>query len=82
MSNAYNTHARAFQNDSKGGSISNNNTVRQEKGGSPTKFYLKWDLKMKQQKNPWPWYIHQLKAHTKPSACKYQGCHVGNKYTQ
>ena len=81
MTNAYDSSARAFRSDCKGGTISNNN-VRQGAGpiSSPL-CHQKRALKVKKQKHPW--YVHQSNAYTKLKLCQYKGCpgrkRTGNK---
>ena len=82
MTNAYDSTARAFRSDCKGGTISNNN-VRQGAGVSVTSplCHQKRALKVKKQKHPW--YVHQSNAYTELKLCQYQGCpgrkRTGNK---
>ena len=81
MTNAYDSNARAFRSDCKGGTISNNN-VRQGAGpiSSPL-CHQKRALQMKKQKHPW--YVHQSNAHTELKPCQFKGCpgrkRAGNK---
>ena len=56
MTNAYDTHARGFRSDSKGGTVSKTPTVRTDE--TATRFDTKKrPLQMQKQKNPW--YAHQ-----------------------
>ena len=62
-SNTYNTKARAFWNDSNSGTVSNNKTVCQERGGSTLIPNQKRALEKKQHKHQW--YVYQSNLHTK-----------------
>ena len=79
MTNIYNSTARAFRRNCKGGTISNNN-VQQGTGASVTSPLAnqKRALKMKKQKHPW--YVHQSNAYTELKLCQYKGC-PGRKQT-
>jgi len=56
FTNAYDTHTRSFQTDSKGGTISKTPTVRTDEAATRID-HRKRFLQMQKQKNPW--YAHQ-----------------------
>ena len=82
MTNTYDSTARAFRSDCKGGTITiTNNNVWQEGAGpigSPL-CHQECSLQMKKQKHPW--YVHQSNAYTAHKQCQYNGC-PGRKQTR
>ena len=74
MTNAYDSTARAFQSDCKGGSISNSNNYVQQGTGALITSPLanqKWALQKRNLK--YPWCVHQLIIHTVQGYCNYAG---------
>ena len=56
MTNAYDTHARSFRTDSKGGTVSKTQSIRTDKTSTRIDT-RKRSLQMQKQRNPW--YSHQ-----------------------
>ena len=78
MTNAYDSNARAFPNDCKGGTISNTN-VRQGAGPISSPLCCKKHA-LQKRKLKHPWYVHQSNAYTELKLCQYKGC-SGRKQT-
>ena len=73
LTNAFDTNARAFRTDAKGGTVSNTNHIRVGDGATRPGDQ-KRALQMQKQRNPW--YTHQPSPHVTKSAklCKYKAC--------
>ena len=69
ITNVYDTYARAFQSDSKRGTVSNSHV--QTGAGDICPDHQKRAIQMQQQKNPR--YVHQPNVHTVPCYCCYAG---------
>ena len=73
LTNAFDTNARAFRTDAKGGTVSNTNHIRVGDGATRPGDQ-KRALQMQKQRNPW--YTHQPSPTITKNAklCKYKSC--------
>ena len=73
MTNAYDTHARSFRTDSKGGTVSMTQSIRTDKTSADI-YQRKRSLQMQKQRNPW--YAHQPipTVTTTKQYCAFEQC--------
>ena len=72
MTNAYDSTARAFQRNCKGGTISNNN-VQQGVGVISSPLCCK-KRALQKRKQKHSWYVHQSNTYTELKLYQYKGC--------